>query len=149
MIGCNSDNHKYMECCIIYQGPRSNSFLKDVSPMWAYIKTLHTLKFVDWCPSGCKIGLVYQEPKYYPNSDLATVSRTCFMLANNTAISHVWNRIGTTFDLGFRERAYVHSFVQNGMEEGEFNSAREDLDALEADYDEIMEECYNDGEDNE
>ncbi|CAL6101714.1 Alpha-tubulin [Hexamita inflata] len=121
---------------------------KDIGAACYHWKTYRTIDFVDWCPTGFKIGVNTQKPKYFPNSDIATVSRTCFMLANNTAMSQVWNRIGTQFDLGFRERAFVHSFVQNGMEEGEFNSAREDLDVLEADYDE-MEECYNDGEDNE
>ncbi|CAL6074516.1 Alpha-tubulin_1 [Hexamita inflata] len=146
MISCNTVYAKYMALSLLFGG---DVVPKDIGAACYHWKTYRTIDFVDWCPTGFKIGVNTQKPKYFPNSDIATVSRTCFMLANNTAMSQVWNRIGTQFDLGFRERAFVHSFVQNGMEEGEFNSAREDLDVLEADYDEIMEECYNDGEDNE
>ena len=75
---------KYMSCCLLWRG---DVVPKDVNATIAMIKTKKTIQFVDWCPTGFKVGINFQPPTVVPGGDCAKVQRAVSMLSNTTAIA--------------------------------------------------------------
>ncbi|XP_076064250.1 tubulin alpha chain-like [Oratosquilla oratoria] len=134
MVKCDPVGGKYMACCLLYRG---DVVPKDINSAIAKIKGNKKIEFVSWCPTGFKVGINYQTPTPVPGGQLACLSRCVCMLANTTSVSYAWERLDYKFDLLFQKRAFVHWYVGEGMEEGEFIDARHGMSALERDYEEI------------
>jgi len=103
--------------------------------------------FVEWMPTGVKVGMNERPAAQVEADEIASFEKNVVMMANNTAISRVFSeRISKKYDMMYSQRAFVHWYVGEGMEEGEFAEAREDLGFLEKDYLDVLSEQPTDDE---
>ncbi|KAL0489040.1 tubulin alpha [Acrasis kona] len=141
---CDPSQGKYLSCCLMYRGDVVPS---KVMAAVSKIKTRRIIQFVDWSPTGFKCGINYQQPAVVPNDELAQAERSLLMIGNNTSIAQVFSRIGHKFDLMYAKRAFVHWYIDEGMEEEAFSSYREQLATLEENYNAIGNHEEGNGED--
>ena len=74
MLKCDPRDGKYMACCMLYRG---DVVPKDVNAAIATIKTKRSIQFVDWCPTGFKVGINYQVILVFVETEHETFILTC------------------------------------------------------------------------
>jgi len=138
---------KYMAISLNYRG---NIMSQEANSTVQWIKQQNKVSFVEWCPTGFKIGLNDVPAENMAGDSMAPSAKNAVMIGNNIAVNRVFTeRLSRKYDMMYSQRAYVHWYVGEGMEEGEFSEAREDLGFLEKDYLDVVSEQASDEEDEE
>lgn len=141
LVKCSPTDGKYMSCVLLYRGDVSPT---DINQSIYDIKSRRGIQFVEWSPTGFKIGVNYMPPTYVPGGDLAPTNKAVCLASNTTAIRRPLCRVIEKFSKLFQRRAFVHHYVGEGLEEATIAEACEDLCSLVGDYTEVNSDAVND-----
>ena len=145
----DTEMDKYMAISLHFRGKIKS---KEVSATTNSMMTMEKKpRFVEWCPTGLRFASNEVSVAQIPDDELAEFDRSVAMICNNTAMGRVFTeRVSKKFDKLYSQRAFVHWYFEEGMEESKFAEAREDLGFLEKDYSDVLSELSTaDEEDSE
>uniref|UniRef100_A0A0A9VPJ0 Tubulin alpha chain n=1 Tax=Lygus hesperus TaxID=30085 RepID=A0A0A9VPJ0_LYGHE len=131
MMQCDENIGRYMSCCLLYRGDVAP---KEVNSAIAAIRLKKSMKFVNWSPTGFKIGINDSPPMMVPDGDLAASQRSMCMLCNTTAVQDAWTKLNVKFHVMLEKKAFIHWYLQYGLQETEFYDAQDNLLTLEQEY---------------
>lgn len=134
LASCDPRQGKYLKTFMMYRGDVNENQIKQAESI---INTMPTIKYVDWCPKNYNYEINNEPLCVLNDENIAKTSRFLSMMSNTTAISGIFHRIKQKYDLMYSKRAFVHWFVGEGLSEGFFGEAYENVIALQKDYDEI------------
>ncbi|XP_028967401.1 tubulin alpha-2 chain [Galendromus occidentalis] len=131
LVSWDPRDGRCIACCLLYRGP---SQPVDVQQSITKIKGLKQTTTASWCPPAFKVGHVPAPPIYPEQSVFGEISDALSMLSANTAVKGIFKRMTRKFDLLFSKRAFVHSYLCEGMSINDIRDAFEDVEDLIFEY---------------
>ena len=115
---CSPMEGRFLSTAVLYRGIMEDKPQADAS--LAAVK--ETLPLTYWIPTAFKIGYVEQAGMNHRKSMV--------MLANNTEISRVLDRICANFDKLWQRKAFANWYLNEGMSEQQINDMRASVQEL-------------------
>jgi len=123
MAACDPRRGKYLTASAIFRGKVSPY---DVDDAMIKVQQKNSAYFVPWIPNNIKSSVCNIPPKNY--------SMSATFIANSTSIKALFKRVATQFTAMFRRKAFVHWYLEEGMEEVEFTEAESNIHDLISEY---------------
>lgn len=120
-----------LACSITYRGELSPKDSQASFNKVAY-RQKSPMRFVDWLPGGPRYGIVHEPLRDLCCSTDTKQKHNAAMIVNSAGVLSVFGGLAQEFDMLYSKQAFVHLYEP--MEAEEWESAREDVAAMEDDY---------------
>lgn len=123
MSACDPRNGRYLTASATFRGQIST---KEVDDQMIAVQNKNSDRFVDWIPNNIKSSVCDIAPSGQKVS--------AAFVGNTTAIQDVFKRITAQFQAMFKRKAFLHWYINEGMDEMEFTEAESNLNDLINEY---------------
>jgi tubulin beta len=123
MAQCDPRRGKYLTASALFRGKISTN---DVDEQMLKVHQKHQAFFVPWIPNNIKSSVCDVPP--------TGLQMSATFIANSTSIKALFKRVATQFSSMYRRRAFVHWYLEEGMEEVEFTEAESNMHDLISEY---------------
>eukprot|EP01114_Cavostelium_apophysatum_P011073 TRINITY_DN2524_c0_g1_i1.p1 TRINITY_DN2524_c0_g1~~TRINITY_DN2524_c0_g1_i1.p1 ORF type:complete len:466 (-),score=113.81 TRINITY_DN2524_c0_g1_i1:50-1447(-) len=124
MAACDSRQGKYLTASCIFRGKVST---KEVEEQMVKIQSKNSANFVEWLPHNIKTSVcdVAANPQ---------IPMSATIIGNSTSIQAVFRRVLDQFSPMFRRKAFLHWYIDEGMDEMEFVESESNVTDLISEY---------------
>eukprot|EP00485_Elphidium_margaritaceum_P008443 CAMPEP_0202695876 /NCGR_PEP_ID=MMETSP1385-20130828/9330_1 /ASSEMBLY_ACC=CAM_ASM_000861 /TAXON_ID=933848 /ORGANISM="Elphidium margaritaceum" /LENGTH=500 /DNA_ID=CAMNT_0049351955 /DNA_START=46 /DNA_END=1548 /DNA_ORIENTATION=- len=120
----NKNDGRFLSMSCIYRGAQLTSFEVEDQHRMAQDKFMED--FVNWIPSNMMTSIINTSTQYCKTNGS--------MIANFTGINAVFRRISRQFHKMFKKKAFLHWYIQVGMDEMEITEANKNVQDMIQEY---------------
>jgi tubulin beta len=123
MAACDPRRGVYLTVSAHFRGRMSS---KEVDEQMLNIQARNTSYFVEWIPSNVKTSICDIPPR--------GLKMAATFIGNTTAFRELFTRVDSQFQKMYARRAFIHWYVNEGLETVEFDEARSNMTDLIQEY---------------
>ena len=123
MAACDPRRGVYLTCSAHFRGRMSS---KEVDEQMLNIQSRNTSYFVEWIPSNVKSSICDIPPR--------GLKMAATFIGNTTAFRELFTRVDSQFQKMYARKAFIHWYVNEGLETVEFDEARSNMTDLIQEY---------------
>ncbi|KAB7501323.1 Tubulin beta-2 chain [Armadillidium nasatum] len=123
MAACDPRHGRYLTVAAIFRGRMS---MKEVDEQMYNVQSKNSAFFTEWIPNNVKTAVCDIPPR--------GLKMSATFIGNSTSIQELFKRVSEQFTSMFRRRAFLHWYLNEGMDEMEFTEAESNMNDLISEY---------------
>ena len=124
MAACDPNEGHYLTASLNFRGASIRT--REVDDQMASFQKKHSAAFVDWIPNNVKSSVCAVAA--------ADVPRSGTFLANTTSMQQIFQRVVEQFSAMFKRKAFLHNYVNEGLDISELTEAESNIQDLIFEY---------------
>lgn len=138
MAAADPTHGRYLTVATFFRGKVS---VKEVEDQMAQVQDRNSSYFVEWIPNNVQTAICSMPPK--------GLKMSATFVGNSTSIQELFKRVSDQFSAMYRRKAFLHWYINEGMDEIEFAEAESNMNDLVAEYEQYQEATIDDDMDYE